>query len=143
MTTQSPPTITLGTDATAASVQSIDAMVELASGQYVLLYEVPTTGNAVSATFNYRIVTHNLSSDITIRVAKVVVANWTVGANPQGGWIMPVDLDIGPNGVNVGVVEDTAIVMSPGIGLVVYANGGSNTGVCASAALHGFLKIGS
>lgn len=115
--------------------QPIDSGVDIPAGQYVTVGVCPAEAKA--AAVNVRLVSRDLARNIKVRLAVVPLA-FVDGATPPADtdWIQPVDLVLGPNGVAVGILEDSGIVLSPGRKIVAYSDVGYLT-----ARIHGYLKV--
>lgn len=107
----------------------------LTAGKYRTLAVCP--GSSISAVVNVRFVSRNLAADSKIRLAIVpsTFLDNSVTAPTDDQWIQPVDLILGPNGIGVGIIEDTGIVLKPNEMLVAYSDNGLVT-----ARSHGFLR---
>ena len=106
----------------------------LDAGVYSIVYTAPLS--CISATVNARLISHDLTQNIKTRIA-IVPNSFTEGtiAPTNDLWSSPVDMVIGPNGITSGIIEDTAIVLSPGESIVMYTDLGN-----ANARVHGLIR---
>lgn len=89
-----------------------------------------------SATLNVRMVSRSLTDNIAIRLYLAPAAFVDGGSPPAADYIIqPQDLVLGPDGIKVGIFEDSAVVMKPGQKLIAYVD----KSLC-TAHWHGFAK---
>jgi hypothetical protein len=104
-------------------IAAVSASKKLAGAMYEVVYTAPLTG--ISVTVNARMVSLNLALNAKVRMAIVPASVAFVdSAIPPADqyWVQPVDVVLGPAGVDVGVLEDTGIVLSPGESIVMYSD---------------------
>lgn len=116
------------------STTPIEKTKALLANMYTVVAVVPST--AISATVNIRLLTRNLGLDAKIRLA-ICDDTFTTGIIPPSddSYIHAVDLILGPTGIQVGFLEDTAVVIGPGRCVVAWTDT-----ACITARVHGFLK---
>ena len=116
------------------SITPANGKKNLVGGVYHVLYSAPA--GCVSATVNARITSHDLTQNTKIRMA-IVPSSFAEGniAPSNDCWISPIDMVLGPNGISVGSIEDTALVLSPGEQIVVMSDIGN-----ATARAHGLVR---
>ena len=107
----------------------------LTAGVYNVIYIAPL--DCVSATVNFRLISRDLTQNIKTRIA--IVPNGFIDGSatppPNNTWIAPIDIILGPNGVTSGIIEDTAIVLSPGETIIAYVDADLVT-----ARVHGLIR---
>ena len=116
------------------NVTAIKASLKSAAGQYKSLYQA--SSNCISATVNIRMLTVDIITNSKIRLY-VVPGSFSEGVTPPDDafLIQPKDLILGPDGVTVGVFEDTAIVLNPQEQVIVYSDNGN-----VVSRIHGFNR---
>jgi len=107
----------------------------LVAGVYNVVYAAPS--GCISATVNARIVSHDLTQNISCTMY-IVPNGYIVGSSVvpnDNTLISPKNVVLGPNGVASGIMEDTSIVLAPGETLVVYTDIGFST-----SRVHGLVR---
>lgn len=105
------------------NILPISGQKKLEAGKYHSVYQAPA--DCISVTLNARMITMNLAVDSKIRMAIVsndIFVDGTTTPPDDKYWIQPKDLVLGPNGLTVGIFEDSAIVLAPGENIVMYSN---------------------
>jgi hypothetical protein len=99
--------------------------------------EVATTvAPAVSTTLNMRVVTLTPEVDVTVQVA-IVPNTWqSSDAVTNDMFIQPKDLKIGPTGIQVGIYEDTGIILPVGFKIIAKASAPASL----TARAHGIVR---
>ena len=91
----------------------------------------------VSATLNIRYLLNNMGIDSKLKAAVVPISfnniSDTVASNQ---WLQPIDIILGPSGVEVGIIEDTGVIILAGYKLIAKVD----TGIITCRA-HGFGRL--
>ena len=107
----------------AISVLPVSGFMKLQAGLYQSVFQAP--GGCISVTVNARMITMDLAANSKIRMAIVsgdIYIDGTTTPPDDKYWIQPKDLILGPDGLTVGIFEDSAIVLAPGENIVMYSD---------------------
>ena len=107
----------------------------LTANAYTPIYNLPLS--AISAVVNARFVSLDLTKDSKIGLA-VVPNGADLSTIDTKYYNQPVGLVLGPNGISIGIVEDTGIVLCPGDTVVMF----SDTDLVVGH-VHGFIRLGA
>lgn len=91
---------------------------------------------AISYTANIRVISMDLTANVSLQLALVPMATAPNTAFTGDQYLQPKNIIIGPNGINGGFLEDTAVIIPQGMKLVARV---SATGLVCRA--HGLKRI--